>query len=67
MVLANCDKLPLFISLTAETKFEVAVVVRFDVTPTSKSIFEKLLSTSKLVSGDPFAILRTRVAIKLSF
>ena len=56
VVEANWRRLPFLISLIATTKFPCAVVARLDKIPRVTLMLEKLLSTSKLVRGEPFAV-----------
>ena len=56
VVAANWRRLPFFISLIATTKLPCAVVARLDKIPRVTLMLEKLLSTSKLVRGEPFAV-----------
>ena len=56
VVEANWRRLPFLISLIATTKLPCAVVARLVKTPRVTLMLEKLLSTSKLVRGDPFAV-----------
>jgi len=55
VVAANWRRLPFLISFIATTKFPCAVVARLVKIPRVTLILEKLLSTSKLVRGEPFA------------
>ena len=56
VVEANWRRLPFLISLIATTKLPCAVVARLVKIPRVTLMLEKLLSTSKLVRGDPFAV-----------
>ena len=55
VVETNWRRLPFLISLIATTKLPCAVVARLVKTPRVTLMLEKLLSTSKLVRGEPFA------------
>ena len=56
VVAANWRRLPFLISLIATTKLPCAVVARLVKTPRVTLMLEKLLSTSKFVRGEPFAV-----------
>jgi len=56
VVEANWRRLPFLISLIATTKFPCAVVARLVKIPRVTLMLEKLLSTSKFVRGEPFAV-----------
>ena len=56
VVEANWRRLPFLISLIATTKLPCAVVARLVKTPRVTLMLEKLLSTSKFVRGEPFAV-----------